>query len=512
MPYRPPLSLLRRGAFAGLAAIGLAALPFIAVPAFAEPAKLTFLHVNDLDVMAETDGRGGLARLAAVIARERAAAPEAIFTHGGDAISPSLLSGFDRGAHMIDLLNEAGVQVMTLGNHEFDFGPDVAVERIGEAKFPIVSTNVLRDGNPLPGTRSSHIIEIGGYKVGFYGLTTPTTVQLSTTGDVEFRPLLETARSAADGLRAQGADLVAAIAHTAIDEDLELVRSGVADVILGGHDHLLMSYYNGKTILVESASQAEYVTVLDLTVDRVNGRDGKEKVVWTPDVRTVSTADVEADAAMAAKVKVYEDRLSKELDVPLGKVETALDSRRATVRGGEAAIGNLIADAMRELTGTDIAITNGGGIRADRAYQAGITLTRRDVQSELPFGNRTVTLELTGSQILAALENGVSQVQEVGGRFPQVSGLRFSYDPQAEPGRRVSAVEVGGRPIEPDATYRVATNDFMANGGDGYTVFREGRMLIDPNAAQIMATQVMDYVQRKGTVAPAVEGRITSLR
>lgn len=512
MPHRLSSSLLRRSVAAGLAATALTAVPVATAPAAAEPAKLTFLLVNDLDKMDETDGRGGLAKLAAAVAREKAAAPGAVFAHGGDAISPSLLSSFDKGAHMIDLLNAAGVQVMTLGNHEFDFGPDVAVQRIAEADFPIVSTNVLRDGQPLPGTLASHIVEMDGYKVGFYGLTTPTTVQLSSTENVEFKPLVETARAAAADLRGQGADLVVAIAHTGIDEDLELVRSNVADVILGGHDHLLMSYYNGKSILVESASQADYLTVLDLTVDRVKGRDGKENVVWSPAVRTVSTAEVEPDPAMAEKVEAYQDRLSKELDVPVGKVETPLDSRRATVRGGEAAIGNLIADAMREGVGADIAITNGGGIRADRTYEAGTTLTRRDVQGELPFGNRTVKLELTGAQVIAALENGVSQVQEAGGRFPQVSGLRFSYDPRAEPGSRVAKVEIGGRPIEPDAAYSVATNDFMADGGDGYTAFLEGRMLIDPDAARIVASQVIDYVQRKGSVAPRVEGRITSLR
>lgn len=512
MQYRLLPSPLRRDVLAGLAATMLAALAVVAPPAAAEPVKLTFLHVNDLDRMGEVDGRGGLARLAAVIAREKEAAPGAVFTHGGDAISPSLLSGFDKGAHMIDLLNAAGVQVMTLGNHEFDFGPDAAVARIAEAKFPIVSANVLRDGKPLPGTQVSRILDVEGYKVGFYGLTTPASVQLSSTGDVEFRPLLEAARAAAGSLRDQGADLIVAIAHTAIDEDLELVRSGVADVILGGHDHLLMNYYDGKSILLESASQAEYVSVLDLTVDRVKGRDGKETIVWTPEVRTVSTADVEPDPAMQAKVQAYEERLGKELDMPVGKVATALDSRRATVRGGEAAIGNLIADAIRQGVGADLAITNGGGIRADRTYEAGTILTRRDVQSELPFGNRTVKLELTGAQVVAALENGVSQVREMAGRFPQVSGLRFSYDPQADPGHRVSKVEVAGRPIDPDATYSVATNDFMADGGDGYVVFREGRMLIDPNAAQIMASQVIDYVRREGTVAPEVEGRITPLR
>jgi 2',3'-cyclic-nucleotide 2'-phosphodiesterase (5'-nucleotidase family) len=473
-----------------------------------QASKITILHVNDLDRMEEAQGQGGLARVAAVVAAERAKAPDAVFTHGGDAISPSILAGFDKGAHMIDLMNQAGVEVMAPGNHEFDFGPEVAVERLREARFPVVAANVLRGGQPLQGTVPSWTTERGGVKLGFFGLTTLQTPQVSSSRDVEFRPIVETARAAAKALRDQGAEIVVALAHTGMDEDLELVQANVADVVLSGHDHLLMSYYNGKTVLVESASQGDFVTVLELAVERTKGRDGKDAVSWRPTVRTVSTATVAPDPKMAAAVKVYEDRLSKELDVPVGRLATPMDSRRNTVRGGEAAIGNLIADALRERTGSDVAVVNGGGIRADRQYDAGMTLTRRDILKEMPFGNKVVKLELTGAQLLAALENGVSQVQQAGGRFPQVSGLSMLYDPQAEPGKRVREAKVGGQPIDPARRYAVATNDFMAGGGDGYVAFREGRNLIDPNAAQLMASTVIDHVAAKGTVEPRVEGRV----
>ncbi|HSK40471.1 MAG TPA: 5'-nucleotidase C-terminal domain-containing protein [Arenibaculum sp.] len=483
-----------------------------AAPVRAEPATLTFLHVNDLDRMEETDGQGGFARLMTVVKRESEGRDGVLFTHGGDAISPSLLSGFDRGAHIVDLLNEAGVDIMTLGNHEFDFGPDVAVERIAEAEFPIVATNVLRGGELLPGTLGTHIIEAAGLRVGFYGLTTPTTADISSPGDVTFAPLIETARGAAAQLREQGADLVVALAHTAIDEDLALFRADAADVILGGHDHLLMSYYDGRSVVIESASQADYVTVLEIEAERVKDRDGNESVTWSPHIRTISTAGIEPDAGMAAKVEAYLEGLSRELDVPVGTTATPLDSRRAAVRGGETAIGNLFADAMRAGVGADVAITNGGGIRADRTYGAGTTLTRRDIQSELPFGNRTVKLRVTGAQVRQALEHGVGQVAEGAGRFPHVSGMAFTYDPAAEPGSRVGEVSIGGAPLDPDATYTLATNDFMAGGGDGYSVFQGAENLIDPNAASFMASQVMDYVAAQGTVSPVVEGRITELR
>jgi len=207
-------------------------------------------------------------------------------------------------------------------------------------------------------------------------------------------------------------------------------------------------------------------------------------------------------------VKGYEDKLSKELDVEIGVTETPLDSRRATVRGGEAAMGNLVADAMKAAVGADVAITNGGGLRADKQYQAGQKLTRRDILSEMPFGNTTVLLALTGDKLKAALENGVSQVRELGGRFPQVSGLTVEVDLKEPVGSRVKSVKVNGEPLDPSRTYKVATNDFMARGGDGYRAFTEGKQLVDVSASQLMAGQVIEYVAKAGKVAPKVEGRV----
>ena len=189
---------------------------------------------------------------------------------------------------------------------------------------------------------------------------------------------------------------------------------------------------------------------------------------------------------------------------------TEIDSRRASVRTGETAIGNLIADAMREAVGADIGFTNGGGIRADRIYDPGATLTRRDIQTELPFGNKTVLLELSGADVIAALENGFSRIEDVSGRFPQVSGLTVSYDPDAAAGSRVVEVKVGDAPLDPAKTYTLATNDFMANGGDGYGMFAGATRIIEAVAAKLMAAQVIEYIEAAGTVSPTVEGRLVA--
>jgi len=208
-------------------------------------------------------------------------------------------------------------------------------------------------------------------------------------------------------------------------------------------------------------------------------------------------------------VKVYKKRLDDELGQVIGTSSTELNTRRASVRSGETAIGNLITDAMRAATGSDVAVTNGGGIRGDKQYPAGSELARKDVLTELPFGNKTVKLSLTGAQLLEALETGVSQVENAKGRFAQVSGLAFTYDAAKPAGSRVKSVSVGGAPLDKAKTYTLATNDFMARGGDGFGVFRSAEVLIDAKSGTLMATQVINHIAAAGTIAPKIEGRIT---
>ncbi|NIA70718.1 bifunctional metallophosphatase/5'-nucleotidase [Pelagibius litoralis] len=480
--------------------------------AWAESVTLTLLHINDLDRIEESKGRGGLARIMALVKQERAAADNVVFTHGGDTISPSLLSSFDKGAHMIDLYNEAELDLFVLGNHEFDFGPEVVAERIAEARFPILASNARdSDGELVDGTLATWTAQAGPYKIGFFGLVTPETPDISSPGSVTFAPLLQSARRLSDQLREEGADLIVALGHIGIEEDLLLMRadSGI-DLLLSGHDHLLVTYYDGQRGFVESGSQGENLMVVDVTLDMVESR-GRKSFVWSPAFRILDSRNAEPDPAMAAKVQVYLDQLSKELDIAVGKSVTPLDSRRASVRGEETAIGNLIADAMRQGVGADVALTNGGGIRGDRTYDAGIVLTRRDIQSELPFGNKTVKLSLTGEQLHQALEHGFSKVEEGAGRFPSLSGMTATWSRSAPPGQRVKAVTVGGQPLDLEATYTLATNDFIARGGDGYAVFKDTVPMIDAAAAKFMASMVMDFVAAAGEVSPKAEGRVTAV-
>ena len=494
-----------------VAALALAAFLSIAAFGFAAPVELTIVHFNDLDRMEASGGQGGIARLAAVIKAERESHDNVLVTFAGDTISPSLMSGFDQGAHMIELLNRLDLTAMAIGNHEYDFGPEVAKQRFAEASFPILGANSIdTDGEIIDGAQASILVDVGPFKVGIFGLTTLGTAVKSSPGGVTFRDVEAVAAEQAAALREAGANLVIALAHTDVTEDQALIEQGAVDLLLSGDDHLLRLDYRGDVLFAESSEQADWVTVIDLTLDEVESR-GSMRFVWSPAFRIINTARVEPDPELAAAAQVYLDQLSEELDVQIGTTATELDSRRGTVRGTEAAIGNLVADAMRAATGADAALTNGGGIRANRIYEPGTTLTRRDILSELPFGNVTVVLQVTGHDIVAALENGLGRIEDGAGRFPHVSGLNVLYDPGKPAGERVIEVSRDGAALDPDATITLATNDYLGNGGDGYDVFEDKVRVIDAYAGTLMASQVIDYIAGRGSVAPMVDGRLKTV-
>ena len=486
----------------------------LAASAAAEPATITFLHVNDVYETLPIGGQGGLAELGTLLKQERTRNAHSLTTFGGDLISPSVLSGLTKGTQMIDLMSRLGVDVAVLGNHEFDFGPELLAERIKASSFTWLGTNVLGpDGKPAAGTVATRMIEIAGYKVGVFGLLTTDTDVLSSPGtDITFAPIVATAAAAVEELRAAGADLIVALTHENLSDDRELVRriQGI-DLILGGHDHDPMTIYEGGTLIAKAGHDAHYLAVIDLRVDRVEKR-GKQVVEVLPSWRYLSTAGIAPDPEIRAVVEHYQAELDRDLSQPVGTTSVLLDTRRSTVRVAESNFGDLVADAIRDRVGAEVALTNGGGIRGDRTYDPGTVLTRKDILTELPFGNVAILIELSGADLLAALENGVSQIEDAAGRFPQIAGMTFSFDPAKLAGHRIVAVTVGGAPLDRARTYKVATNEYIFGGGDGYAVLGRGKPLIDASAATLMATVVMDAIAREGKIAPKVEGRITRLQ
>jgi 5'-nucleotidase/UDP-sugar diphosphatase len=501
------LKIIIAGLLTGLIAFG----PLVTMAD--EKSTIRFILTGDLYELNSNNGRGGYAKLASVakIYKKKTKSDiHSFLVHAGDAYSPSLLSAMDKGKSAVVMLNAVGVDYMVLGNHEWDFGPEIARKRIWESNFPVLASNAIDiDGLPIDGTVRTAMVQVGPFRVGIMGLITPKTKVLASPKSDTFLPVLDTAAALSNELKGQGADLIVALAHLDYVQDMELMQSGLVDVILSGHDHYHIAWDNGKSVWMDSGEDAEKVGVMDVHMKSYM-KSGKKRFSWEADMSFVDTKNIPEDTAIAAKVKSYEDLLSKELDIEIGKTTTELDSRKKTVRTEEAAIGNLIADAMRDGVGADIGMANGGGIRAKKIYAPGTMITRRDILSELPFGNVVVKLGLTGAQVWDALENGVSQVESNAGRFPQVSGVSFIYNPKAKAGSRVISVTVGGIPLNNGRTYTLATNDYAAGGGDGYSVFKKGKVIIDASGATLLAGTVMNYIKVKGIVSPKVEGRIVA--
>lgn len=478
------------------------------------PIRFSLLLVCDVyEMAADADGRGGMAKIAGAIAAERAQNANLIVVHAGDTLSPSLMSGLDQGAHMIDLLNLVRPDMFVPGNHEFDFGAEIFLKRMGEAHFPVYAANLRdRGGNPLAHIQEQTMTAFGDLQVGIVGLTAEDSAVRSSPGDdLVFAESVGTAIRLVREMRANGADIVILAVHERREIDNALIAESGADIILSGDDHDLLIAYNGKVAFAEAMQDGLYLTVVDVEAT-VSEKDGKRKVKWWPNFRIIDPSTAEPDPAVAARVADYAKELSAELDVAIGRTETELDSRNAAVRGGEAVIGNLYADAIRIQTGAEISILNGGGLRANRVYPAGSEISRRDVLAELPFGNFTYMLEISGANLKQTLEQGFARAENLTGGFPQVSNMTVRADVTRPAGDRVMAVMIGGEPLDENRLYRLATNDFLARGGDGYDALKSAKILVGQADAKLIANHVMAYIRAQGTVAPKFEGRVIVAR
>jgi 2',3'-cyclic-nucleotide 2'-phosphodiesterase (5'-nucleotidase family) len=482
--------------------------------AAAEQVRLTFLHVNDIYEYHPSNGIGGLAELSTLLKRRSAQSPNPMFTFGGDLISPSLASNLTKGAHLIALFNILAPVAAVPGNHEFDFGPAVFAERIGESRFPWIGSNVLgAGGTPFGGMVASTIVEKGGIKVGFLGILTAHTGALSLSDGVTFADETETARTTARALRAKGAEIVVALTHLDFEQDRALALAvPEIDLILGGHDHDPIAIKESGALVLKAGQDAEWLGEVEMMVDRPDpGQSGKTKITplgW----RFESVRDVPPDPALSSVIVATDALLSEALDQPLAVLEQPLDSRTGIVRGGEAAIGDLFADALRAHFGADAALINGGGLRGNRLYPAGTHLSKRDILTEMPFGNAVMLLELSGAQLRAALEYGLTGLDTKAGRFPQVAGLSVSYDPSQPAGQRIVAVTIGGAPLQDDKLYRLATSDYLGHGGDGYAGLKQARVIVDSSGGPLLANVVGDYLAANPRIAPRIEGRMKAVR
>lgn len=527
----------------------LLALVLAVLPAGAQEGgsfTLTVLHTNDVHArIDEFDGQGntcdaeesaaneclgGVARRKTVIDQVRAEAPNLLLVDAGDQFQGTLFYNQYKGGAAQEMMNTLGYDAMAVGNHEFDDGPGNLGSFIRGVDFPVLSANIDASAEPeLAGLISPYVVlQVNGEQIGVVGYTTEETQILSSPGpNVKFNNIEESVQAAVDELTGQGINKIVALSHAGFGRDREVAAAVPGlDIIVAGHTNTYLSntdesaegpyptVVNGPTgdpvLLVSDFTWGKYLGRLDATFDE-NG-----VVTSYTGNPILLDSSVEKDPEIQARVEALAAPVNDLLTKTIGSAAVDLDGERSSCRFGECVMGDLITDAMLWETaseGTQIAITNGGGIRA--SIPAG-DVTVGDVLTVLPFGNLISTFELSGAEVVDALENGVSRAENPDndgtGRFPQVAGLRYSWNPNQPVGSRIVSVEVKNAdgsysPIDMNATYKITSNDFMRAGGDGYEVFVNARNAYDFGTALDEAVQA--YIADRSPVAPELEGRVT---
>lgn len=465
--------------------------------------RITFVHSNDLHgriLHNEQNGELGLAKIAHIANETRKQYANTFVLDMGDTFHGTNYANFSQGESAAQAMNLIGYDAMVAGNHDFNFGYKRLVELDQMTDFPILSANVVfeADGELLLYT---HMVqEKLGKKIAFVGLTAIDTVVKTHPNNIEglvFIDEVEVIKEMVAGLKNE-VDHIVVLSHSGYDVDLEIAKAVTdLDLILGGHSHTTIEkpeLVNG-TYITQAWEHGKALGITHMLFY-------KGELVGINGHLTRDYKELPADPKVKALLDQYVAEVDKELNKVIGSVNVKLDGARELVRTQETNLGNLVTDAMRELTGADIAMTNGGGIRAD--IEPG-EVTMNHVISAFPFTNTVVLVELNGQQILSTLEHSVRLYPEQNGGFMHVSGLTFEFDPSKAAGDRVSNVKVDGKPLDLNKKYTVATNDFTAAGGDGYSWLAEGELL--SYTGELLNTVVSDYIQDKKAI-PAVEGRI----
>lgn len=487
----------------------------LAVALRAQSVELTILHYNDLHaqnvpatVNATIDGvrqkvdAGGYAVLKAYVDRERAGRDNVLLLHAGDDFQGTPISSITKGRSQFELLELMQPDVMTLGNHEFDYGTENLRQLLPTVTFPIVSANLWDKTRGAPFVPRYRVLHRAGMAIGVIGLAPTELKTLTMRSNVEDLDVLDAAmvtRHTMHELATRfGVRFFIILSHMGLQGDSALAANVPdIDVIVGGHSHTLLrkpKTVNGA-LIVQAGAKGRWLGRLDLTVDAATGTVEKS---WGQVIETF-VKDITPDPVMHARVRELEAVVDSGLSEVIGELVT--DWKRSG-RDDESNIGNWQADVMRDFAQADIAFQNAGGIRKN--LDAG-PITLRDMWEISPFGNEFVTFTVTGAQ----LESMLRYQAEKTGEFCLVSGLRFTYDYDAPPARALT-VEVAGMPVDPARTYTVVTNSYV--GGQLHDVFGLPEAEIDvrpAGAAAVDRDVFIDYVRAQKRIDSRKDGRIT---
>ena len=463
------------------------------------PTTVTIFHTNDIHSRVSSSATTlGYARIATIVQAERAAGRNVLLVEAGDAFHGQSIANISRGQAIVDIMNVLQYDAMVPGNHDFNFGQERLMELAGMAKFPLLAANI--EGSNLP----SHVIRtVGGRRIAIIGIATPETAYKTHPRNVvglTFHNPSESISRLVTSLRSQ-ADLIVVLAHLGQDGDYTsraLARDvqGI-DLIIDGHSHDFGALQVGRTLIVQAGEFGNHLGRIDVVFDQGGVRMSNGLI------EAAHSTAVAQDARVLEVINRYNQQVNAIHSQVIGSATVRLEGDRAFVRTAETNLGNLVTDAMLRATNADFAVTNGGGIRA--SIPTG-QVTRRHVFDVLPFGNLVVTQKVKGTQVLELLEFSARLLPAQNGGFLQVAGLTYSIDTAREAGRRIHSVAVKGQPLDPEKEYTMATNDFLAAGGDGYAVLAT----IPPHAVMMSLEEALveHIAALGGTVSAAIERRI----
>ncbi|MEP6690384.1 MAG: 5'-nucleotidase C-terminal domain-containing protein [Gemmatimonadaceae bacterium] len=495
---------MSRLALIGLACLASACAPLAAVRT-APTAGIRFLAINDIYLLDTLrDGTGALSRVAAVRDSLERVGGRVIFTLAGDFVSPSLLSKWYGGRQMIEALDTARVDYATFGNHEFELDRDSLVKRIADSRFRWISSNCMQaDGTPFPRVASWDTATIAGTKVGFLGLT----IRLEYRRYVRCGDPDGAAHAAVVALRAAGAQAIVAITHQFLAQDSALlVREPAIDLILGGHEHEWHLVRAGARIVAKADANSRSAQFVTLVRDAGGSANG-----WrATDTLLRFDRGGRLDPATQRVARRWRDSLITRLGAEriVARATAPIDARDAVSRRREAQLGDIVTDAMRAGTATDVALINSGTLRLDDVIAAG-PISSYQLESIFLFADETrvVTFTLTGARLRALLEQSVSDAGLGHGAFLQVSGIAFHYEVARPNGSRIvgDVARADGRPIELAESVRVAFDVYPAcEGGDGYIVPEATEACRSKTFAPRTVDLLAQYLERTlgGVVAP----------
>jgi 5'-nucleotidase len=471
-----------------------------------EPPALTILQINDVyNTLPSKDGsKGGLARIATLKKQLVSQNKNVVLVLAGDFISPSVASTVFKGKQMIDVLNQSGLDLATLGNHEFDFGVATLKQRISEVKWQWIVSNVIdsQTKQPLKGTVPYLIKDYAGLKVAFLGLCIGgDEISPDNLKGVEILDPFETTEKYLLILKKQGVDQIIAITHLNYADDVKLAeRFPEISLIIGGHEHYPITSFVNKTLISKAGTNAEYAAIVDF---KTLARNAVERQFSLREINSLIPADEETSKV----AENYQSQLTKELSLPIGRTEVPLDGLDTNLRMHETNLGDFVADSMREAVNADVAILNSGTIRVGRIIPAG-EINKETILAIHPFGNVVCKVQVAGKVLLEALEHGVAKCEEGLGRFPQVSGITFSFNPELKPGFRVEEVKVNNQPLQLNKLYAVALTDYTLKGGDGYNYFTSQKVLINSERGTLLVSALENAIRKKQIIKPSIEGRI----